>query len=301
MFVFYSSDNCIEYRPWLAYLTFPAIVAAAFALAVDGPIPEPRSMLVLNLVAISGFVVLAYMVTVFFVLWTFGRAVCSKVGNIVYAVTLALSAAFGFGVIIAFGEDTIWLLSWVVHCLAGMFIVFCPLNSLDCFFYIPPFKTFSINGLVAVIVLLIADFLFCVCLGWTVALFLHPLSFVLGLLLASLFLKIPFVGDGIGDITLWQWIKGENPDEDLAWKDSWSVKRQEKMQQQQQEQERENSSIIKERQFANNSDVVEAQSTTSVLCQCGQIIHAPNRFEGKSMKCTTCNHLIHIPKLEEFE
>ncbi|MHC5183874.1 MAG: hypothetical protein ACYSPI_06320, partial [Planctomycetota bacterium] len=274
MFVFYSSDNCIEYRPWLAYLTFPAIVAAAFALAVDGPIPEPRSMLVLNLVAISGFVVLAYMVTVFFVLWTFGRAVCSKVGNIVYAVTLALSAAFGFGVIIAFGEDTIWLLSWVVHCLAGMFIIFCPLNSLDCFFYIPPFKTFSINGLVAVIVWLIADFLFCVCLGWTVALFLHPLSIVFGLLWASLFLKIPFVGDGIGDITLWQWIKGENPDEDLAWKDSWSVKRQEKMQQQQQEQERENSSIMKERHFANNSDVVEAQSTTSVLCQCGQIIHA---------------------------
>jgi len=123
MFVFYSSDNCIEYRPWLAYLTFPAIVAAAFVLAVEGPIPEPRSMLVFNLVAISELVVLTYMITVFFVLWTFGRAVCAKVGNVVYIVTLALSAMLGFGVIIAFGEDTIWLLSWVVHCLAVHFML----------------------------------------------------------------------------------------------------------------------------------------------------------------------------------
>ena len=62
MFVFYSSDNCIEYRPWLAYLTFPAIVVASFVLAVEGPIPEPRSMLVLNFVPISGLVVLVYMI-----------------------------------------------------------------------------------------------------------------------------------------------------------------------------------------------------------------------------------------------
>jgi hypothetical protein len=299
MFVFYSSDNCIEYRPWLAYLTFPAIVVAAFVLAVEGPIPEPRRMLIFNFVAISGLVVLAYMIAVFFVLWTFGRAVCSKVGNILYVVTLALSAALGFGVIIAFGEATIWLLSWVVHCLAGMFLVFCPLNSLDCFFYIPPFRTFSINGLAAVIVWLIADFLFCACLGWTIALFLHPLSFVFGVLLASLFLKIPFVGDGIGDITLWQWIKGENPDEDLAWKDSWSVKRQKKIQHQQQEQEREESLRKKEREFVSTVDIDNAEETTSVLCQCGQIIHAPIKFEGKTIKCIACNHLIHVPKSGE--
>ncbi|MHC4961241.1 MAG: hypothetical protein ACYTGA_03855 [Planctomycetota bacterium] len=301
MFVFYTCDNCIEYRPWLAYLTFPAIVVAAFVLAVEGPIPEPRSMLVFNIVGISGLVVLAYMITAFFTLWTFGRAVCSKVGNIVYVVTLALSVMLGFGVIIALGEDTIWLLSWVVHCLAGMFLIFCPLNSLDCFFYIPPFKPFSINGLVAVIVWLITDFLFCASLGWSAALLLHPLSFVFGLLLASLFLKISFVGDGIGDITIWQWIKGENPDKDLAWKDSWSVKRQEKMQQQQQEQQRENTLIKKEKELVEIPNIDGTEETTSVLCQCGQIIYAPIRFEGKTIKCTICNHLIHIPKLEEFK
>ena len=300
MFVFYSSDNCIEYRPWLAYLTFPLIVAAAFALAVEGPVPDTQRMW-FTFIETSGLVVLTYMIGTFFVLWTFGKAVCAKVGNITYAVTLALSAVLGFGVIIAFGEDTVWLLSWVVHCLAGMFLIFCPLNSLDCFLYIPPFKTFSINGLVGVIVWLIADFLFCACLGWGIALLLHPLSFIFGALLASLFLKIPFVGDGIGDITLWQWIKGENPDEDLAWKDSWSLKRQEKIRQQQQEQERENSSIIKEKEFVETPNIDGTEETTSVLCQCGQIIHVPIRFEGKTIKCTTCNHLIHIPKLEEFK
>ena len=301
MFVFYSSDNCIEYRPWLAYLTFPVIVAAAFVLAVEGPIPEPRSMLVLNFVPISGLVIFAYLITVFFVLWTFGRAVCSKVGNVIYAVTLALSAMLGFGVIISFGEDAVWLLSWVVHCLAGMFLIFCPINSLDCFFYIPPFKTFSVNGLVAVIVWLIADFLFCVCLGWSAALFMHPLSFVFGALLASLFLKIPFVGDGIGDITLWQWIKGENPDEDLAWKDSWSVKRKEQERQKQQEQQQEESLKKKEKNIVHNEDADGPEEITSVLCQCGQIINAPIKLEGKTIKCTACNHLIHVPKLRDFK
>ena len=301
MFVFYSSDHCIEYRPWLAYLLFPAIVVGAFVMAVEGPMPEPRSMLVSFFFDISGLVILLYMIGTFFVLWTFGKAVCSKIGNILYLITLVLSTALGLGMIVIFGEDTIWLLTWLVHCLAGMFLIFCPLNSVDCFIFIPPFRSFSFSGLWSVIVWLIIDILFCLALGWAVAAILHPLSLVFGILLASLFLKIPFVGDGIGDITLWQWIKGENPDEDLAWKDSWSVKREETIQQQQQEHQREESLIEKEREVVNTVVVSEAEETTSVLCQCGQVIHAPLRLEGKTIKCTICNHLIHVPKLKDFK
>lgn len=301
MFVFYSSDHCIEYRPWLAYLLFPAIVASAFVLTVEGPMPEPRSMLFSFFFDISGLVALLYMIGAFFVLWTFGKAVCSKIGNILYLIALSGTVALGSGIIVLFGEDSIWLLTWLVHCLAGMFLVFCPQNSVDCYIFIPPFRSFSFNGLWSVIVWLIIDVLFCLALGWTVAVILHPLSLFFGVLLGSLLLKVPFVGDGIGDITLWQWIRGENPAKDLAWKDSWSVKRQEKMKQQQQEQQREKTLIEKEREFVNTVDIDDAGETTSVLCQCGQIIHASIKLEGQTVKCTACNHLIHVPKLRDLK
>ena len=103
------------------------------------------------------------------------------------------------------------------------------------------------------------------------------------------------MGDGIGDITLWQWIKGKNPDEDMAWKDSWSVKRQEELRQKKEEQQQEESLKKKEKDFVNNADTDGSEEALSVLCQCGHIVHVPVRFEGKSIRCPTCDHVIHAP------
>jgi len=301
MFVLYSTDNCIQYRPWLAYLTFPAIVIAAFALTVEGPIPQPRSMLFINFVDISGLVILAYMIAAFFVLWTFGRAVCSKIGNIMYTITLALSLLLGGGIIEVYGEDTLWLLCWVIHAIGGMYLVFYPINTVDCFIIIPPFRTFSINGLSAVIIWILADIIFCFCLDWIVPLLLNSLSLVLGAIWATATLKIKFISEGTGDKTLWQWIKGEDVDEDLVWKDSWSRNRKIKEDLKRKQEKTDELLKEKEEETINNENLRDSQKTTSVLCQCGQIIHAPARLEGKSIKCTACNQIIHVPKLDDFE
>ena len=295
MFVPYSSDHCIEHRPWLAYITFPAIVIAAFILTLDGPVPEARTMLFVNLLDVSGLVVLGYMLGTFFVLWTFGRAVCAKIGNFLYVVSIGLSSAAGLTLVIAWGEDTLWILNWVVQCLAGMFLVFCPLNSVDCFIFSPPFRSFSMNGLWIIIAWLIADLIFCLILGWSIAVFLHPVSFVSGILLASLFSIVPYVRRELGDLTLWQWIRGETSDETIAWKDSWSVKRQEEIRQQQQEDQRDNSLKQKEEAFIIHHDVNGAEETIRVLCQCGHVVRISKQFQGKSIKCDACNHQIALP------
>ena len=238
MFVPYSSDHCIEFRPWLFFVFFPLIVAGAFVLIANERIPETALMQIIFF-EISGFFVVVYIAGTCFALWTFGKAVCAKVGNILYVVSilLSLSLAGGLSVIlelisIAQGEDifeisevSVWLLSWLIHFLAGIFLVYCPINSVDYFLLFPPFRSFSMIGLWAVIVWLIYDFLFCLFLGWTFAAFLHPLSFIFGVLMGSLFLKIPYVGRDLGDVRLWQCIRGENPDEELAWRDSWSKKK----------------------------------------------------------------------------
>ena len=300
MFFYYSSDHCVEYRPWFAYLTFPAFVIAAFALTAEGPMPEVRNMLFVSLVAISGLVVLALMIAAFFVLWTFGKAVCSKVGNCMYIITLALSLGLGAGVIAAFGEDSVYLLSWLVHCLAGMFLVFCPNTSVDCFIIIPPFKTFSINGFVAVIIWLVVDLVFCICLGWGINLFWHLLSLSFGVLWATALLRLRYISEGTGDQTLWQWIKGGDSDEDASWDDSWSIKS--KMKDELEHKQEDTDELLKEKDedFIKKHDLGDNQETTSVLCKCGQIIHTPIKFEGKSIKCHACNHVIHVPRLDEF-
>ena len=86
---------------------------------------------------------------------------------------------------------------------------------------------------------MVADILFCTFFGWYLAAMMHPLSFVFGLLLGSLYFKIPFVNNGLGDLTLFQWIKGEVPGEELAWTNSWSEKRKQIQEEQKQQEEHE--------------------------------------------------------------
>jgi hypothetical protein len=123
---------------------------------------------------------------------------------------------------------------------------------------------------------------------------------LLGVAWATATLKIRYISEGIGDKTLWQWIKNEDAAEELAWKDSWSVNRKVKDELKQKKENADEFLKEKEKDFINKEHLNNSQETTSVLCQCGQIIHVPARFAGKRMKCTACNHIINVPKLEDF-
>jgi hypothetical protein len=225
------------------------------------------------------------------------------------SILLSLSLAGGLSVIlelisIAQGEDifeisevSVWLLSWLIHFLAGIFLVYCPINSVDYFLLFPPFRSFSMIGLWAVIVWLIYDFLFCLFLGWTFAAFLHPLSFIFGVLMGSLFLKIPYVGRDLGDVTLWQWIRGENPDEELAWRDSWSMKKGQ-LRKEQQETERHAESLReREQEFLHQTGHDQTEETFEILCQCGEIVHVSVTAKEQFTHCPYCHHQLHLPEM----
>ena len=296
MFVYYSSDHCIESRPWLAYVLFPFIVAGSFIMISDGAIPDTNMMTFALFIDLSPVLIVLFMALSFFVLWTFGRAVCSKIGNCMYAVALLFSIVMGGLLISMGGEDTTWIISWLISCLAGIFLIFCPANSVDCFIFIPPFRSFSINGFWAVTLWLIADVVFCLFLGWELAVFIHPISFVLGILLGMLLLKIPFVSDGLGDLTLFQWVRGEDPTEDLAWKDSWSEKRKHAQQEQKEKDEHARFLQEQEKQFLERKHTDTTDETRGILCQCGHIVHVPLRTKEKTVQCPECQHQIHVPE-----
>jgi hypothetical protein len=295
MFVPYSSDHCIEFRPWMAYFFYPIIVIGAFAVIGNDGIPEANSMTYFFFDA-SGLFIVAYIIGTVFALWTFGKAVCAKIGNVLYFSIILVSLALGFGLFEVSGES-IWILNWLVHCLAGLFIVFCPTNEVDCFIYVPPFRSVSINGTLVVLLWLVYDLFFCLLLGWMPAVLLHPLSLVTGILLGSILLKIPFVGRDLGDITLWQWIRGVNPDQDLAWKESWSAKRGRLQQEEQAQEQRVEYLKEKEQEFLyQNRREDKINETIDVLCQCGQIVHLSMRGQKEAPACPYCHHLVHFPK-----
>jgi len=296
MFVPYSSDHCIEFRPWMAYILFPVIVAGSFAVIADGGMPETNSIIFL-FYDVFGVAVVAYMIGTCFALWTFGKAVCAKTGNCLYVVSIFVSLVLGLLIFERSGES-IWLLNWVVQCLAGLFLVFCPLNSVDCFIYLPPFRSFSINGTLAVFLWLIYDFICCLFLGWTGAAFLHPFSFMFGILLGTIYLLIPFVGGDLGDITLWQWIRGIDPDQDLAWEESWSAKKERLRKEQEDKERRVESLKEREQEFLHQlprDDTI--RESIDVLCQCGEIVHIAMTDRKEALKCPHCHHPIHVSQM----
>lgn len=298
MFVPYSSDHCVDSRPWLAYLLFPAVVAASFFLAAEGTLPETRGMLFISLVDIAGLALFAHMIVSFFYLWTMGKAVCSRTGNCLYVVVVGISAGMGIGLLRglshAFDEQMIWLLSWLIHCLAGMCVIFFPLNSVEFFIVFPPFRTVSFTGLTAVILWLLTDCLFCILLGWGPAIFLHPVSFVMGSAVATLLLKIPFLSESVGDRTLWQWMKGQTPETDRAWKDSWSEKKKQK--EMEDLKVLETDLLLEQKEKESSRHSAESQDPAKVLCQCGNIVLIPAGSEGKQVRCAVCSHNVQVSK-----
>lgn len=299
MFVPYASDVYPEYRPWLAYLTFPVFVFFSFYLAGNDGIPAMHSFRFISIIEFGQFLLFFYMLWSFLVLWTLGKAVCCKIGNILYAVWLCILFVPYAGLSWP-GADSylIWFLSWFVGGIAGLYLVFAPENTIDCFFAVPPFRGFSITGYWFLLILLLFDFLFALVVGWYWACALHPLAFFLGIVYGGLLLKSGRVRPHPDERTLWQMIKQREP-EDRFWQTSWSVR---KKQEQQEEAAVEESNIRrrheaskKEFSKGKTSPVSEKEGDLAILCECGQVVYVSREAKEGEVQCPDCGHSIHPP------
>lgn len=271
---------------------FPVLVASSFYLIVREAIPDAHRILFVNLVELGELIILMHMSISVLYLWTLGRAICSRTGNLLYLSMLFIMAVLGAGVyrqMEVLGYDAaIWGLSWTVQFLAGAFVVFFPLNSVDFFILLPPFRTFTVTGLTSVILWLVTDLLFCLGLGWGAAALLHPVSFLAGIIAASTLLRLHLLPSGVGDRTLWQWIRGEKSGEELAWKQSWSDRRKHSASEEN-EQEKRNKQMEQKEQ-AIKTKLSPANETVKILCQCGNVISLG--MEDSNAKCGTCGRII---------
>lgn len=295
MFLPYSSDVFPEYRPWLAYVTFPAFVIFSFYLAAEGAFPEINRFLFLSFIEFGPFLLLLFMLGSFLVLWTLGKAVCCKIGNFRYVLGLFVLFVLFAGISWAADAQGIWFLSWFISGIAGVYLVFYPENSVDCFFVVPPFSGFSIAGYWLILFWLFVDFLFCLFLGWYLACLVHPLAFSTGLAYASLLLKVGRIRPHPDERTLWQAIRDRQPEERF-WEESWSVRQ--KRARQEEPEEPKPAVRVQETASARSAPTApeaENRADTAVLCPCGRVVYAAADAPAADLRCPACGHRIRRP------
>lgn len=296
MFLMYSIDVPQDRRPWLGYLLFPVMVAGSFFLAGDNRMPGLSDIGIRGITyicpfaVISPFLLLGYFIGSFIILWFFGNAVCSKVGNILYVVLLAGFAVMAEGVNALHGEVLVWVPGCILSTIVGMYLMYWPTNSVDCAFLIPPWRRFTISGFWVVAAWIILDLISVAVLGWSASLIAHPAFFLVGLVVAAILLKLRIATAYDDDWTLLQVITRQEK-EDTAWQDSWSVRRSQKG-----KDEAESEETQQDGAKAKPPKPLDHDGIVPLLCQCGHIIRAPMKYEGKKIHCPQCSHVLTVPK-----
>jgi hypothetical protein len=301
MFFPYSSDVFPRHRPWMAYVLFPAFIILISILINQNYFPNSvffnndrlYGARIYSLYLGVRFLFLFFVIWLWFVMWTLGRALCTRIGNLLYVLFLAIFALMGLvaGLFWTEGDPLIWLPSWIICGIGGMCLMFLPDNSVECFFIIPPWRRFTTTALWIYVSCLIVDVLVCLVLGWNAALLLHPMAFVLGFLCGWLLSKVGLVVDDADSYTFWQWVKGGTLS-DSAWEDSWSVRKKQKAAADNDE----DGDPPVPRPKRNRKPDTKPAETIGVLCNCGEVLNAPLAAQGKRVRCPACSNVLRIPE-----
>jgi hypothetical protein len=297
MFVPYSSDIYEEYPPWMGYLAFIIIILICFVRGAREDMPEIHEInFESGYINIDlGPVFLLYFLYSLMFLWVFGKNVCSKIGNFIYAVILIIAGGLYVVHLLTLhflGLPEIWFLSWMISFVAGMYLVFWPSNTMDCIFIIPPWRTFSITGFWVVLFWLLFDAVFCILFRWSHAIFLHPVSFLIGVFVATILIRIRLAQIPRDESSLWDILFGRKAEE-KAWKYSWK-QRKSHDQQEQEKQEVIEEQLKKKLESSNPfSKSSSSEQDAIFLCDCGQVIILKESKTGQDIHCSSCGKKIH--------
>lgn len=286
MFIPYSVDVFFDRRPWASNLLFVLALVVSFVLLIEA---EDSGRLNSNILfGIIPFIALGFMFLSLAFLWTFGRAVCSKIGNLAYVpIFLAMVAIPGLFNIIS-EQAAVSMLGCVVNGMAGMYFVFWPENVVECFLLIPPWRTFSTSGFWIVLAWLVFDMLAVAIFEPTWGYLIHLSSLVFGIVIAITLLKLKVVPTERDDRTLLQIImREESPDQ--AWAESWSDRKAKTAPEEDGDWDGIAGAIDKATHREAGTEHIR------VLCRCGQVIEAPAGSEGKTRHCPKCSRQVMLP------
>lgn len=236
------------------------------------------------------------------ILWVFGNAICSKIGNITYLVTyitLGLAAAVSH---LLFSTSPALGASGAINGIVGMFLVFFPENAISCVFLFffplvlrPYASTFTISSYWMILLWFVFDIWGAAKGGRNVAYGAHLGGFATGFVLAILMLKLKWVGVERYEKSLLQLIgleKTETPEEIRGDFASW-----------QQQYLTSGSGAAKPDTIAQPPQhkpqpppVKTPDQFVRFVCTCGKRVKVPAKFAGKVGRCPQCQKRLKIPE-----
>ena len=225
-------------------------------------------------------------------LWLFGNAVCSKIGNILYApvyIVLGLFAAISH--LLFSGAPAVGA-SGAINGIVGMYLVFFPQNSISCFiFMFLRLITFSVSGYRLILLWFVFDVIGAVSGRPGVAYFAHIGGFMCGFGAALIMLKYELVEMHNDEKSLLQILWGkktkiakESP-RDLP---LWLQK-------------------LKSEENVNPTPRILQKPKKKYIpyirfsCRCGQNLKIAGSYIGRTVKCPKCSSPVIVPDTSASE
>lgn len=302
MFVPYGVDVPLDRRPVMNWLLIASAVIA-FVLQVTAPDPEAVEAYVLkdfmgrgllghiwmhgDIVHIAGNLLF---------LFVFGNAVCSKVGNVLFVPLYVLFGLAAAMMHLLFDGRPMIGASGAINGVVGMYLVFFPLNDINCLLMILPYvRSIAVSGFWLIGTWFAFDIFGAAGGVGYVAYFAHIGGFLSGFGIALLLLRWGFVkmnSDELSLLDLWGDYK-RRKEEDILIQNA-----------------RPPETMYASKEFETSSPSVRtvdiaAKPTEPVpsgkmrfLCACGQKIIVPVSYAGKTGKCPGCQQRVRIPDSE---
>lgn len=218
-------------------------------------------------------------------LWLFGNAVCSKIGNILYApVYIGLGLVAGISHLL-FSGGSVAGASGAINGIVGMYLVFFPQNNISCFFllFFRPI-TFSVSGYWLILLWFIFDLAGAVSGRPGVAYFAHIGGFTGGFGIALLMLKYELVEMHRDEKSLPQILRGKKTSEESAKNlPPWLQK-------------------LKSEENINPVAGILQKPRKEYIpyirfsCRCGQNLKIAGSSAGRTVKCPKCSSPVKVPE-----
>jgi membrane associated rhomboid family serine protease len=239
-------------------------------------------------------------------LWTFGNAVCAKIGNIRYApVYIGLGVIAGISHLIFAGGSVIGA-SGAINGIVGIFLVFFPQNEITCYWiFFPYIRQFSLSSYWMILFWFAFDILGAFMGGGGVAHFAHLGGFFAGAALAIVMLKTrmvvmePRYEKSLLDFYE-EWRHPPEPKPDGVFSNfQRDIEFAEKMNSPQVAPAAGAMPRVIDNFFNEEKMIImddpPPDEFIRFACPCGKKVKIPAKFAGKSGRCPACKRQIKIP------
>jgi membrane associated rhomboid family serine protease len=236
---------------------------------------------------------IAQLVAVLLFIWIFGNGVCGKIGNTAYVLVFLLLGLSGGVIHLLVSDSPAMGASAVLSGLVGMYLMFLPENTINCFFLLPRPVMLGVSSYFIIFMWFFID-IFRAAIGVQCpTYYAHAWGFGVGFGLAALMLKKKWVTMERGEKSLLQLLsrKQEEPEEKEEGKDKNKGK-EDKVD------EKGRFVISKEevptKQVAGTGAPV-TEEYIHFSCSCGAKIRVRKEHAGKMGRCKHCHKPVQVP------